>query len=287
MLEVDIASFFEELDHGHLRDFIRHRVRDGVLLRLIGKWLKAGVMEEGSIRRPSSGTPQGGVVSPLLANLYLHEVFDRWFEDVVRPRLRGWACVVRYADDIVIAFSNEHDARRVLDVLPKRLGKYGLRLHPDKTKLVDFRRPPYDPRRGGGRGATQTRSFSLLGFTHYWARSRKGSWVVKCKTAKDRLRRSLRRVWVWCRDHRHASVAKQHQTLVRVLRGHYAYFGITGNAPSLASFFHWVKRAWQRWLNRRSQNARMEWDRFTRLLERYPLPRPRVIHSIYRQTAKP
>ena len=165
VLEVDIASFFEELDHGHLRAFIRQRVRDGVLLRLVGKWLKAGVMEEGSVRRSSTGTPQGGVISPLLANLYLHEVFDRWFEDLVRPRLRGRAHVVRYADDIVIVFSDEHDARRVLDVLPKRFGKYGLRLHPDKTKLVDFRRPRHDPGRGGGRGPTQTRSFSLLGFT--------------------------------------------------------------------------------------------------------------------------
>ncbi len=287
VLEVDIAGFFEELDHGHLRTFVRQRVRDGVLLRLLGRWLKAGVMEEGSVRRTSAGTPQGGVISPLLANLYLHEVFDRWFEEVVRPRLRGWACVVRYADDIAIAFSNEHDARRVLDVLPKRFGKYGLRLHPDKTKLVDFRRPPYDPGRGGGRGPTQTRSFTLLGFTHHWARSRKGAWVIKCKTAKDRFRRSLRRVWVWCRDHRHAPVKEQHQTLARMLRGHYAYFGITGNAPALAAFFHQVRRIWQRWLHRRSQNARMRWDRFTQLLVRYPLPRPRVVHSVYRQAAKP
>jgi RNA-directed DNA polymerase len=287
VLEVDIVGFFEELDHEHLRTFVRRRVRDGVLLRLVGTWLKAGVMEEGSVRRTSAGTPQGGVISPLLANLYLHEVFDRWFEDVVRPRLRGGARVVRYADDIAIAFTDEHDARRVLDVLPKRLGKYGLRLHPDKTKLVDFRRPPHDPGRGGGRGPTRTRSFTLLGFTHYWARNREGFWVVKRKTAKDRLRRSLRRVWVWCRDHRHLPVVEQHQTLARMLRGHYAFFGITGNAPSLGAFFHQVKRIWQRWLNRRSQNARMKWDRFLRLLTRYPLPRPRVVHSIYRHAAKP
>lgn len=205
----------------------------------------------------------------------------------MRPRLWGRARVVRYADDIAIAFSNEHDARRVLDVLPKRFSKYGLRLHPDKTKLVDFRRPPQDPGRGGGRGPTQTRSFDLLGFTHHWARSLKGIWVVKRKTAKDRLRRSLRRVWVWCREHRHAPVKQQHQTLARMLRGHYAYFGITGNGQSLAAFFHQVKRIWQRWLNRRSQNARMRWDRFTRLLVRYALPRPRVVHSIYRHAAKP
>lgn len=279
VLEVDIQSFFEELDHDHLRDFVRQRVRDGVLLRLIGKWLKAGVMEEGSVRRTSAGTPQGGVISPLLANLYLHVVFDRWFEDVVRPRLRGQAHVVRYADDIVLVFSDEHDARRVLDVLPKRFGKYGLRLHPDKTKLVDFRRPPFDPRNGGGLGPTQTRSFFLLGFTHYWGRSRKGSWVIKRKTAKDRLRRALRRVWVWCRHHRHAPVAEQYQTLGKVLKGHYAYFGITGNVWSLASFYLRVGHTWRYWLNRRS-NASMGWERFGRLEKRYPLPRPRIVHAI-------
>ncbi len=287
VLEVDIASFFEELDHGHLRDFVRQRVRDGVLLRLLGKWLKAGVMEEGSVRRTSAGTPQGGVISPLLANLYLHEVFDRWFEDVVRPRLRGRACVVRYADDIAIAFSDEHDARRVLAVLSKRFGKYGLRLHPGKTRLVDFRRPPQYPKLYGGRGPTQLRSFCLLGFTHHWARSRKGHWVVKRRTAKDRLRRSLRRVWVWCREHRHASVAQQHRTLARVLRGHYAYYGITGNVRALVSFFRQVQRVWRRWLDRRSDNAQMDWARFMRVLERYPLPKPRVVHSVYRVAAKP
>ena len=286
VLEVDIQGFFEELDHGHLRTFVRRRVRDGVLLRLIGKWLKAGVMEEGCVMRPSSGTPQGGVISPLLANVYLHEVFDRWFEDTVRPRLRGPAHVVRYADDIVIAFRDEDDARRVLDVLPKRFGKYGLRLHPDKTKLVDFRRPPRDPRRGG-LGPTQTRSFDFLGFTHYWGRSRRKAWVVKRKTAKDRVRRAIQRVQVWCRAHRHAPVEVQHRTLVKVLRGHYAYYGITGNAQALGNFLRQVTRVWQRWLNRRSQRARMDWSRFLRLLKRYPLPPPRVVHSIYRHAAKP
>jgi RNA-directed DNA polymerase len=143
VLEVDITSFFDELGHEHLRGFVRKRVRDGVLLRLLGKWLNAGVCENGVVVTSDEGTPQGGVVSPLLANIYLHEVFDRWFEDEVRPRLRGHAFVVRYADDITMAFSSELDARRVMEALPKRFGRFGLRLHPEKTRLVEFRRPPW------------------------------------------------------------------------------------------------------------------------------------------------
>jgi group II intron reverse transcriptase/maturase len=278
VLEVDIQSFFDELDHVHLRDFLRRRVRDGVLLRLIGKWLKAGVLEEGAVTRPKSGTPQGGVVSPLLANLYLHEVFDRWFEDEVRPRMRGRVHVARYADDIVAVFSSHEDARRVMEVLPKRFARFGLRLHPEKTRLVEFRRPPRAQRRPGpGQGA-----FDLLGFTHFWVRSRKGSWIVRRSTAADRFRRAARALWVWCRDHRHWPVPVQHRVLSAKLRGHDAYYGITGNASKLAQLREVVKRAWRRWLHRRSQRGRMRWPRFNRLLKRYPLPPARVVHSIYR-----
>ncbi len=202
VLEIDIRKFFDTLDHRQLRDIVRKRVRDGVLLRLIGKWLHAGVMEDGAIAYPDAGTPQGGVISPLLANIYLHEVLDEWFAREVVPRLIGRAVLVRYADDVVIIFSNEQDARRVCKVLPKRFAKYGLTLHPEKTRLVDFRRP--DRREAPFSDSCGARSrpgtFDLLGFTHYWAKSRRRYWVVKQKTAKDRLRRSLQRVAVWCRD---------------------------------------------------------------------------------------
>jgi RNA-directed DNA polymerase len=283
VLEVDIQSFFDELDHAHLRTFVRRRVRDGVLLRLIGKWLKAGVLEDGAIRRQSMGTPQGGVISPLLANIYLHEVFDRWFEDEVRPRLRSFAFVVRYADDIMIAFKSEEDARNVMRVLPKRFGRFGLRLHPDKTRLVDFLHPWSSVR---GAGFSKPGSFDLLGFTHYWALGRSRKWVIRRKTSRKRRARAMRRLHEWCRDNRHQPVAVQHEILSKKLRGHDAYYGITGNSEMLAWLRHEVKRVWRYWLDRRSQRARMTWERFHRLLKRFPLPPPRVVHSVYR-AAKP
>ena len=175
VIDLDIRSFFDEVDRGHMRDFLGRRVRDGTIRRAIGKWMRAGVMEDGAVRYPERGTPQGGVISPLLSNLYLHHVLDLWFEHDVKPRLRGRAMAVRFADDAALAFEREEDARRVLEVLPKRFAKYGLRLHPEKTRLVDFREPT---RRAPG-GTQRERSFVLLGFTHHWGRSKQGRWVVK------------------------------------------------------------------------------------------------------------
>jgi hypothetical protein len=251
-----------------------------VLLRLIGKWLRAGVLEDGRLVHPEAGTPQGGVISPLLANVFLDEVLDGWFEDVVRPRLRGRSFFVRYADDAVLVFEREEDARRVFEVLPKRFAKYGLSLHPEKTRLVAFGRP----RRSGGGPRPET--FDYLGFTHYWGRARRGFPAVLRKTARDRFTRSLRAVSQWCRLHRHLPVAEQHQQLGKKLRGHYAYYGITGNAPALLRFSRATERVWRQWLDRRSHRARMSWDRFWRMKVRYPLPSPRVVHSVYRFAAK-
>ncbi len=278
VLEVDIESFFDTVDHGLLQEMVRQRVRDGVLLRLIGKWLKAGVMEEGVVHYPEAGTPQGGVVSPLLANIYLHEVLDVWFAKEVRPRLRGRAFLVRYADDVAILFEQEEDARRVQEVLPKRFGKYGLKLHPEKTRLVAFKRPRNDDRgEGGGQGPG---SFDLLGFTHYWGRSRKGNWTIKRKTSSKRFSRALRRIYEWCRDHRHEPVKEQRRALNRKLQGHDAYYGITGNRAALVRLRHWAKRAWHKWLSRRSYKAYLNWDRMNELLEAYPLAPARVVHSV-------
>jgi len=278
MLEVDIRSFFDALDHAHLREIIQRRVRDGVLLRLIGKWLNAGVLEGRKLSYSEHGTPQGGVISPMLANIYLHEVLDVWFEEQVKPRLRGKAFLVRFADDFVLGFAVEEDARRVLAVLHKRFEKYGLALHPDKTRLLRFKRP------SGGDDDPGT--FDFLGFTHYWGTGRKGFPVLKRKTRSARLGRAFRRIDEFCRAHRHDRMADQHEALVKKVRGHYAYYGITGNARSLASFLHGVERIWQRWLSRRSQRAPIGWDRFKALLRVFPLPRPVVVHSIYR-VAKP
>lgn len=277
VLEVDIRSFFDELDHDHLRAFLDRRVRDGVIRRAIGKWLRAGVQEEGGVKHPTTGTPQGGVISPLLANLYLHEVVDRWFEEEVKPRLGGQALLIRYADDFVIVFASERDARRVEEVLAKRLSRFGLRLHPEKTRLVRFRAP-------GGKGEPPESqgpgTFTFLGFTHYWGKSRKGRWMVQRKTDTSRLTRALSRVRQWCSRWRHSPVPWQQHQLSLGLNGHYAYYGIMGNYRALSSYHHWVTQEWRKWLNRRSQKAKMTWERYRRLLANYPLPRPRIVHAI-------
>jgi len=281
ILEVDIRKFFDTLDRSHLRDFLQRRVLDGVLQRLIGKWLNAGVMEEGSTSYPDAGTPQGGVISPLLANVFLHYVLDEWFEREVKPRLRGRAYLIRYADDFVIGFTHEDDARRVLEVLPKRFGKYGLTLHPDKTRLVPFHRPPRRATGKGDDGHQRPGTFDLLGFTHHWGRSRRGSWVMMRQTASQRLSRAIGNVADWCRANRHRPVAEQHATLSQKVRGHYAYYGITGNGRALSNFLYAVGRCWRKWLNRRNRQREMDWDRFNRLLQRYPLPAVTIVHSVY------
>lgn len=267
VLEVDIQAFFDSLDHTHLRSFLDRRVRDGVIRRVIDKWLKAGVLEEGSVSYPDAGTPQGGVISPLLANVYLHEVIDKWFADEVSPRLRGRAQLVRYADDFVIVFAREEDARRVMDVLPKRLAKYGLAMHPTKTRLIQFRPP------GPGRGEPGT--FDFLGFTHFWAKSRKGRWVVKRKTASGRFARALKRIATWCRLHRHHSVREQHRHVSQAVRGHYGYFGIIGNSFAIARFADRASYIWMKWLQRRSQRG-VSQERVRARLRRFPLPPPRI-----------
>lgn len=278
VLEADFEAFFDSVDHAKLREILGQRVRDGVIGRLIGKWLNAGVMEEGHVYYPGKGTPQGGVISPLLANIYLHEVIDRWFEHEVKPRLKGPAYLVRYADDLVMLFGREDDARRVAAVLPKRVGKYGLRLHPEKTRLIPFERPgrvARPTRRAGDRPGT----FDFLGFTHYWGQSQRGKWVVQQKTSAKSLRRVLRRIDDWCRVHRHAPVPVQHRMLSLMMRGHYQYYGVTGNIRSLQRLHHMVRRVWFKWLSRRSRKAPKRWDWMVRLLERLPLPAPYIPRS--------
>jgi RNA-directed DNA polymerase len=273
LVEVDIQKFFDTLDHGQLREFLQRRVRDGVLLRLIGKWLKAGVLEGGELTHPEAGSPQGGVISPLLANIYLHYVLDEWFEQMVKPCLKGRAFLVRYADDFVMGFACEGDARRVLDVLPERLGKYGLTIHAGKTRLVRFTRPD-GVASAGSNGALPTESFDFLGFTHYWSRSLKGNWVVKRKTADSRFQRAVRRVAEWCRFNRHLPVREQWMALAQKLRGHYQYYGVIGNRSSLQCFYYRVMCLWREWLSRRKRRGRLSWARYLALLRVFTLPWP-------------
>jgi RNA-directed DNA polymerase len=279
VLEVDVQKYFDTIDHEHLRTVLHRRIGDGVILRLISKWLHAGVMEDGERKRTDSGTPQGGVISPMLANIFLHDVLDTWFEREVRPRLHGRAKLVRFADDFVIAFEQEGDAHRVKEVLPKRFGRFGLTLHPEKTRLVRFQPPPHDRKDDDGDGGGPG-TFDLLGFTLYWARSARGYWVVQVKTAKSRVSRTLTRLSDWCRRNRHLSVAVQWKQLTTKLRGHYAYFGIIGNAKALFAVDHAAYRIWRMWLNRRSQRARVTWGAMTRLIRRHPLPRLPVLRSL-------
>jgi hypothetical protein len=243
---------------------------------------KADHQPEASLACPSvtagaKRRPQGGVISPLLANIFLHEVLDRWFHEAVVPRLSRTARLFRYADDAVLLFDSETDAVKVMEVLPKRFGRFGLTLHPEKTRLVEFRRPDlFSPdSKPAGPG-----TFDLLGFTHYWGISRSGKWVVKRRTAKDRFRRALRRVSDWCREHLHYDIRDQQKALGEKLRGHYAYYGITGNGSSLVRFRDRVTHIWRRWLSRRSQFANMNWTRMRLVLRQHPLPPPRIMHPL-------
>jgi group II intron reverse transcriptase/maturase len=286
VLEVDIRKFFDNLDHAWLRKFLQLRVRDGVLLRLIGKWLNAGVMEHGSVSYPDAGSPQGGVVSPLLSNVFLHYVLDLWFEQEVRPRLRRPAFLIRYADDFVIGFRDHRDALRVMEVLPKRFAKYGLTVHPTKTRLVPFC-PTSSVAKDRDEPGERPGTFDLLGFTHFWSRSQRGYWIVKWKTASDRFSRAVRSMDSWCRANRHLSLREQQQKLNEKLRGHYAYYGVTGNSAALSRFLHEVKCRWRKWLYRRNRLRSLNWSLFRRLIQRYPLAPVRTVRSIYRHAAKP
>lgn len=274
VIEADIVGFFDALEHKHLRSFLDQRIRDGVVRRAIDKWLRAGVMEEGALLRTEDGTPQGGVISPILANIYLQYVLDAWFEREVGPRLRPRAQLIRYADDFVLLFGWEDDARRVYEVLPKRFERFGLTLHGDKTRLLPFTRP--DRLRDG---EDDPGTFAFLGLTHFWARSRKGRYVVKQKTSKERFGRTVKRIKDQCRQMMHWSIRDQHTRLSHMLRGHYNYFGITGNGDALRSLHREVQRIWGRALARRN-GRRFAWQRFRPLLERYPLPPARTTRSV-------
>ncbi len=275
IIDADVSGFFDNLSHSWLRKIIKQRVNDGGILRLIGKWLKAGVLEEEIVTYPEKGTPQGAVISPMLSNIFLHHVLDDWFVREVQPRLKGRSFLIRFADDFVIGCEFEQDAQRVMNVLPQRFGRFGLTIHPEKTELTRFSRP-----NGGGNSAKGTGTFDFLGFTHYWARSRRGNWVIKRRTARKRLRRAMKALWEWCRDHRHLPLKVQHGILCAKLRGHYQYYGIRHNYRILELVLRHAERAWRYWLSRRSQKSAIPWEDYERLLGKLPLPRPRIVHPI-------
>ena len=275
VIDADISKYFDSIDHGHLRSFLDLRIKDGVIRRMIDKWLKAGVLDRGTLTKSVTGTPQGGVISPLLANIFLHHVLDDWFVRVAKPRMKCRCQLVRYADDFVMSFEDHLDGRRMLAVLGKRFGRFGLTLHPSKTRYVDFRfkRPQ------GRHPATQATSFVFLGFTHVWGMSRRGKPVVRQVTAKDRYARALHAVKDWCRKHLHLSLKAQYRRLCLMLQGHYAYYGITGNGRRLRWYLHQTERIWKASLSRRSRSGKLTWDRMEKVLDRYPLPPTRIVHQ--------
>jgi RNA-directed DNA polymerase len=274
VIDLDIRKYFDTIDHSQIQAIFRRRVRDGVIRRLVGKWLNAGVMEKRVIFHPETGVPQGGVISPMLSNMYLHEVLDSWFAKTVQPRLKGKSCMVRFADDAVLAFERKDDAERVMAVLPKRFSKYGLTLHPEKTNLLCFKRPT-----GSGDGTKAPDTFMFLGFLHFWARSRKGYWVIKRRTAKDRFSRFGKALSQWLRVIRHEPIRVQHEALCAKLRGHFQYYGITGNSGSLSRALLLAHRLWRKWLGRRSNKAHRNWEWFNELLQKFPLPKPKIVHQ--------
>lgn len=275
IVDADVSGFFDSLDHDLLRDIMRRRVKDGKIVRLIGKWLKAGVIEGDALTYPDQGTPQGGVCSPMLANIFLHHVLDEWFVHEVEPRMKGRCFLLRFADDFIIGCEREDDARRIMAVLPKRFARFGLTIHPTKTGLVSFRKPASHAEADTGNG-----TFEFLGFTHYWTKSRRGYWVIKRKTAGKRLRRAQKSLWQWCRDQRHTPLQAQYRILCQKLRGHYQYYGIRGNYPRLEQLYEHAVHAWRYWLSRRSHKSAIPWEKFDRLHDRFPLPVPSILHTI-------
>jgi hypothetical protein len=218
--------------------------------------------------------------------LFLHYVLDQWFDEEVRPRLKGEAFLIRYADDFVIGVAREDDARRIMDVLPKRMSKYGLTVHPEKTRLIRFDPDEPDDSESPATDTPPPRTFDFLGFTHYWGRARKGGWVIKRKTARSRLKRAWQTLSDWCRVNRHQPIPVQHQMLTQKLQGHYGYYGIIGNFFSLQEFLEGVRKIWKRWLSRRRRDGVMTWKEFLRLEKRYALPKARVVHSLLGSAAK-
>jgi RNA-directed DNA polymerase len=276
ILEIDIRAYFDSIVRVNLVEMMEKRVNDGSVLRLIRKWIKVGVIEDGKLLVSETGTGQGQPISPLLANIYLHYVLDEWFEEVVKPRLKGEAHEIRFADDAILCFEHKEDAEKVRSVLPKRFAKYGLTLHPEKTRLIEFGR--YAERNAKKQGM-KPQTFEFLGFTHICARSRQGKFTVHVKTIAKRLRRGLNAVADWCKQHRHDPVDEQQKSLNAKLRGHYQYYGRPTNYRSIFQFYREVRGIWRKWLSRRTRGRRLTWVRFEEILRQYRLLPPRIMHA--------
>jgi RNA-directed DNA polymerase len=277
--DLDLTQFFDSMPHVEILAVLSERIADQTFLRLIARMLKAGVQTPGGVVYDELGSPQGSIVSPVIANAFLDHVLDQWFVQTVRQHCRGYCAVIRYADDALAVFEREEDAQRFMRVLPKRLGKFGLRLNPHKTHLIAFgKRQAWRMLPGGQRPAT----VDYLGFTHYWGRSRTGKVRLKRKTSKQRLRRALVEINQWLRHERNVRKLRDlWQAVVSKIRGHLTYFGVTDNSRALEQFRKAVRLLLFKWLNRRSQRRSFTWEGFARYETRYPLPRPQRLVSLY------
>jgi group II intron reverse transcriptase/maturase len=270
VVEADIRGFFDNIDHQWMIRMLEHRIDDRRFVRLIKKWLKAGILEkDGKVLHPATGTPQGGIVSPVLANVYLHYALDLWFEKVVKQHSKGAAYLIRYADDFVCLFQYKEDAERFFGMLPKRLGKFDLELSSEKTRIVRF--SPFDEGRDG--------SFDFLGFEFRWGTSRKGKNIIKRRTSRKKLRQALANFTTWSREHRSEGLQQLFTTLNAKLRGYYNYYGVIGNYARLSEFFYHAMRILKKWLNRRSQKGSYNWEQFHTLLERHRIEKPRITET--------
>ena len=275
IIDADVSGFFDAIPHAQLREILKQRVNDGGILRLIGKWLNAGVMEEEVLTYAKTGSPQGGVISPMLANIYLHTVLDEWYEKVVKPRLKGRSYLIRFADDFIIGCELESDAKRVREVLPKRLESYGLSINRQKTKMVKFGKPPKK-----GKQEPKNGTFDFLGFTHYWGKSRLDYWIIKRKTIQKKKQRSIKGLRQRCKENRHLPLEEQYQKLSQKLRGHYQYYGIINNYRQMEAVYYQTVKNWKYWLNRRSKERDMIWEKYEKILKDFFLPKPRIIHKL-------
>ena len=277
IVEAEIKGFFDTVDHSWLKKMLEHRIDDKRFLNLIGQWLKVDIVEEGKVSlKAEEGTPQGGVISPVLANIYLHYVLDLWFSKVVQPRLKGKAMLIRYCDDFVVAFESKQDAEAFYEVMPKRLEKFGLSIAPEKTQLIAFSR--FKPGR--------KRCFTFLGFDFYWNINQRGYPILRRKTSRDKQRDALTLMTAWIKANRHKKIRVLLPCIKRKLIGFSNYFGIIDNSASVVKYYHYMVHNLLKWLNRRSQLRSYNWTGFRQVLEecgiRYPKVRkPKVVVDWY------
>ena len=279
VIEADIKGFFDNLSHKELMELVRVRITDKTFLRYIVRFLKSGYIESEELKETKKGTPQGGNISPMLANIFLHYVLDEWFEKEIKPSLRGQSYLVRYCDDFVILVQYKAEAQEILNKMRRRLKKYELELNKEKTRVLSF---GYYEKENARKQQRRLNTFDFLGFTHYWSQTRKGKFKVGRKTSAKRLSRMCRTIGIWLKLIRNkVKLRKLWKVLQAKLRGHYQYYGVSDNWQSIMMFYRAVLRLVYKWINRRSQKQSFNWEQFTQYLKRYPLPKPCIVHSFY------